>query len=313
MIREVVILCIAICLFTGSVAFILYRELEVRRTYKQLNEMLDDVITGRFKEGKYDESMMSKVSVKLKRFLQFSQLSLDRIHREKEAIKALISDISHQTKTPITNILMYLQLLLEDEQLSPQNREQLELIAKQSNKLDFLVQALVKTSRLEAGIIEVKQTPGLLNNAVTSAIEQVQGKAKRKNIHLMMLMQEDEYPAVFDFKWSVEAIYNVLDNAVKYTPQGGTVSVSLQNYEMFVRLDITDTGIGIPEEDYNRIFKRFYRGSNAEVIEGVGIGLYLTRKILTEQGGYIKVVSKPGEGSHFSMFFTKNRQAISQQ
>lgn len=305
MIREMIILSIVSCLSVGLAVFILYRELEIRRTYKQLNEMLDDVIADRFKEGKYDESMMSKVSVKLKRFLQSSQLSLDRINREKEAIKALISDISHQTKTPITNILMYLQLLLEDEQKKPQDREQLELIAKQSVKLDFLIQALVKTSRLEAGVIAIKQVPGLLNKAVSSAMEQVQGKAKQKSINLILNAQEEEYPAVFDFKWTVEAIYNVLDNAVKYTGQGGTVSVSLQNYEMFVRLDIKDTGMGIQEEDLNRIFLRFYRGEASKDQEGVGIGLYLTRKILTEEGGYIKVKSRPGEGSQFSLFFVK--------
>lgn len=131
-----------------------------------------------------------------------------------------------------------------------------------------------------------------------------QKKAEDKSITLNYDFEKD-FRAVFDFKWTTEAIYNILDNAVKYTEKGGYITVIAKDYEMFLRLDIVDTGIGITEEDYNLIFKRFYRGKAAVLQEGVGLGLYLTRKILMAEGGYIKVSSKEGVGSAFSLFFTK--------
>lgn len=299
------ILCgITAILILLAIISIVASQVQLRRTYQQINKMLDEAIKGDFREKSYDESLLSKVSVKLKHFLEASLLSRKNLDQEKERVKALISDISHQTKTPITNILLYIQLLEEDEKLEPESRKSLELIKKQSEKLDFLVQALVKTSRLETGIITVNPSYGLLNTAALSALEEVSSKAEHKNIVINNRI-EGEYYAHFDLKWTVEAIYNILDNAVKYTSKGGTITISMQNYEMFVRLDITDTGMGIPEEELNKIFIRFYRGRAVVEQEGVGIGLYLARKILMEEGGYIKVASKLKEGTTFSLFFLR--------
>lgn len=302
--KEVILLIIAVVSFILSVVVIIISQTGVRRTYRCMNEMLDDAIAGDFIEKKFDESQMSKVAAKLRRFLLSSKLSQNRINQEKEAIKSLISDISHQTKTPITNILLYLQLLSEEEQLPAGCLEQLELIKKQSEKLDFLVQALVKTSRLETGVIAVKAVNGVLNTVISSALEQLQGKAEHKNI-MLKVCTEREYRAFFDLKWTIEAVYNVLDNAVKYTSEGGCITITLIEYEMFLRMDIEDNGIGIPEDELNKIFIRFYRGRETYTQEGVGIGLYLTRKILSEQGGYIKVASTQGKGSTFSLFFPR--------
>lgn len=302
--REIVLIILAGIILILSIAVILYQQSQLRDTYRQLNSMLEDAIKGDFQEKCYDESMLSKTAVKLKQFLVTSQLSQNNIRREKETVKALISDISHQTKTPITNILLYLQLLSEDEQLSKESRDNLELMKRQSEKLVFLLQALVKTSRLETGIITVNPEYGLINTAVLNAIEEIQGKAEQKGICLLNYIDNDFYASI-DMKWTREAIYNVLDNAVKYTNPGGLVSITAKEYEMFIRLDIKDTGMGIVEEEWNKIFQRFYRSRDAASMEGVGIGLYLTRKILMEECGYIKVTSKPGEGTMFSLFFAK--------
>ncbi len=304
--KEVILLALVgiVLILAGTITII--TQIQLRRTYQHMNTMLDEAIKGDFKEKLYDESQMSKVSVKLKRFLVTSLLSRNNILQEKEAINALISDISHQTKTPITNILLYTQLLFEDQEISIENRNNLELIMKQSEKLDFLFQTMVKTSRLETGIITLNPDYGLLNRVVLSALEEVQKKADQKNV-LVEVRMEEEYYANFDFKWSIEAVYNVLDNAIKYSDADGTVIVSVSDYEMFVRLDITDRGIGIPEEELNKVFQRFYRGREAVQYEGVGIGLYLSRKILMEEGGYIKVSSKPKEGTTFSLFFSKKQ------
>lgn len=308
MIREIAVIVFTVLALSLSIAAVLYQRMQLKNTYQQLDAMLEAAIKGDFKEKNYDETMLSKTMVKFKRFFTASQLSIEQVGEEKQAIKSLITDIAHQTKTPITNILLYLELLMEDEQLCKESKSNIAQIKIQSEKLDFLLQALVKTSRLETGIITVKPEYGSLNQAVLQAAAQVRSKASQKGIELQETITR-EYKAAFDLKWTVEAIYNVLDNAVKYTQPGGSVTIRMQEYEMFIRLDISDTGIGIPEDEINQIFQRFYRGREAAQKEGVGIGLYLTRKILTQEGGYLKVASKPGRGTTFSLFFIKEMPA----
>lgn len=304
---EELILIIAILLLLAAVVGHVLSQLQLKRTYSQLNAMLDEAIKGEFKESSYDESQMSRVSVKLKRFLTASQLSSNNLNQEKERVKGLISDISHQTRTPITSIILYTQLLAEDEKLDAEERSKLQMITRYSEKLDFLIQALVKTSRLETGIITVNPTRELLNNAVSAALEEVSEKASNKNIAIVNQIEGNHY-AFFDLKWTVEAIYNILDNAVKYTDNGQTVMISVKDYEMFVCLSVTDTGRGIPEDEINKIFSRFYRSPSVTEQEGVGIGLYLARKIMMEQQGYIKVASKVNQGTTFSLFFAEKEK-----
>ena len=117
--------------------------------------------------------------------------------------------------------------------------------------------------------------------------------------------------ACFDLKWTLEALSNILDNAVKYTPAGGTVSVNAQEYEMFVRIDVADSGIGMSEEETAKVFARFYRSPRVSQEKGVGIGLYLVREILSREGGYIKVTSKIDQGSTFSVFLPKTNANLS--
>ena len=111
--------------------------------------------------------------------------------------------------------------------------------------------------------------------------------------------------AVFDPKWTAEAVCNLIDNAVKYTP-AGSVTVSVRAYELFVRVDVEDTGPGIPEEELAKLFQRFYRGGAASGAEGVGVGLYLVRQIAQGQGGYVKAFSRPGRGAKFSLFLPRS-------
>ncbi len=135
--------------------------------------------------------------------------------------------------------------------------------------------------------------------------EQYTAKAAEKGLSLH-LHNTDIY-AVFDSKWTAEALANIVDNAVKYT-EHGTITISAVSYEMFVRIDISDTGAGIPESEQSRIFARFYRSGTSQEQEGVGIGLYLARQIISDEGGYIKVISVPGKGSTFSVFLPKEQQ-----
>lgn len=138
---------------------------------------------------------------------------------------------------------------------------------------------------------------------VERAVSQYEPKASEKDISLAV--KNTRGSGVFDPKWTEEALCNLLDNAVKYTPCGGSVTVEVREYEMFSAIQVTDTGPGIPEEEQAKIFGRFYRSPSAWQAEGVGIGLYLTRRIASGQGGYVKVKSEPGNGSTFSLYLPR--------
>ena len=217
-------------------------------------------------------------------------------------MKTLISDISHQTRTPIANLLVYASLLTESD-LSPRQREQVQALLTQGEKLSFLIQTLVKASRLETGIVVPTPTLGPVAPLLEATVEQERPAAKKKKITLQNLPFVGD--ASFDPRWTSEALGNVVNNAVKYTPAGGRVTVSAQMLETFCRVDVTDTGPGIPEEEQGGIFNRFYRGTLTHSAEGLGLGLYLAREILSLQGGYIKVSSKPGNGSTFSLYLPR--------
>lgn len=272
-----------------------------KATFQMMNDMLDRAINNTFSGSTYDETVLSALESKLNRFLMGSISSESNIAEERNRIKALITDISHQTKTPIANMMLYSQLLQEQGELSELSREFVDEITIQSEKLSFLVQALVKTSRLETGLISVKPLHSSVAELLLNSVNAITNKADENNITLNVSC-EDNLQALFDPKWTEEAIYNILDNGVKYTPTGGSIWISAVAYELFTRIDIADNGIGIEEQDINNIFKRFYRSTNVIPYEGVGIGLYLTREIVSSEGGYIKVKSELEKGTVFSVF-----------
>ena len=241
---------------------------------------------------------------RVRRYLTASALSAQSIQEQKDQLSTLISDISHQTRTPVANLLLYAQLL-EEQPLTQQEQSCAQAIAAQAEKLQVLIEALVKTSRLETGILVLHPEQGMLSPMVKRAAAQYIPKAEAKGITLTLGQTEGD--ACFDPKWTEEALCNLLDNAVKYTPAGGAVTVDVKNYELFSAIRVADTGPGIPEEDQAKIFSRFYRASDAYQEEGVGIGLYLTRQIAQKQGGYVKVESEPGKGSIFSLYLSRER------
>lgn len=224
--------------------------------------------------------------------------------QEKEQIKTLISDISHQIKTPIAAANTFAELLSDGELSAEERTEYITTLQMSLGKLTFLTNSLIKMSRLESDIISLKPEKNSLNEIVLQAVKTVYAKAKEKGI-LITFECDQTFEAVLDFNWTAEAISNVIDNAVKYTPQGGFVRLQITEYPSFLRLDISDSGVGIPEEEQAKIFGRFYRGKQSVGTDGVGIGLYLTREIINRQNGYMKV-SSDENGSTFSMFLKKN-------
>lgn len=300
-----IFLIAAAAAFAAAVVAVLLSRRRTWRLMASLDAMLDSAIGGDFTESAFDESVLSAVEAKMARFLSSCAVSAKNLNAEKAKIKGLISDISHQTKTPIANILLYSQLLREHE-LPEDCAVCVKALSAQAEKLDFLIGALVKTSRLESGIITVNPQRGNLQTLLNAVIDQIRPKAKAKEIAVEV--EAAEGTAYYDSKWTAEAVYNVLDNAVKYSPHQSTIKISAIPYELFFRVDITDQGIGIAEEEQSRIFSRFYRSPAVGGQEGVGIGLFLAREILSNGGGYIKVSSKPGQGATFSIFLPTEKR-----
>ena len=279
--------------------------LDARRTVRRLDRMLSTAIYGGFGEESFDESAPSALESRMARFLNGSARSLRGLQRQRESIQRLLSDISHQTKTPLANLRLYSSLLMEEE-LTPRQREQAQVILQQSEKLSFLIETLVKLSRLETDVLAVTPKSQPLSPLLERAVSQAKAAAEQKGIALQLhLQQQAEMKALYDLRWTAEALGNLLDNAVKYTSPGGCIQVSATQYELFCRIDVRDNGIGIAEEEQAQIFGRFYRGRQVREQEGLGIGLYLAREIVQKQGGYLKLSSRPGQGSTFSLYLPR--------
>ena len=246
------------------------------------------------------ETMLARISHRLSRLYQIMQENRRKVDEERQELQSLISDISHQVKTPVSNLKMAADTLLEKPVSEAERIDFIRGILSQTDKLDFLFQALVKTSRLETGIIQLEKKPVRLFDTVAQAMSGIVYGAEKKEIAVSVDCPDDLILS-HDSKWTAEALFNLLDNAVKYTPAGGKIAVSVVLWEMYVEVKVSDTGKGISENNQAAIFRRFYREEEVHEQPGVGIGLYLAREIVTQQGGYIKVVSETEKGSDFSI------------
>lgn len=230
----------------------------------------------------------------------------DKLENEKEDSKALVTDISHQLKTPLASLSMCNSILEDDELTLDEKHEFLDMSNKNISKLQNLIECLVNISRLEAAMIKLKPVKSSLKDTVIKAYNSAYIKAKNKNIDIILELLKD-YQVVHDNKWTEEAIFNVIDNAIKYTESGGKIIINMEESLNFIKINIEDNGSGIDKKEFNNIFKRFYRGKEHEKkgTEGSGVGLYLTRKIFEDQGGSIVVKSKIGSGSKFTLMLPK--------
>lgn len=266
-------------------------------------ETVDALMDGREAENylPYEDSQVSKVQGKLLQYYDRMQESRRQSEQDKQTIQELVSDISHQVKTPIANIQMFTNILHQHQLPDEKRAEFLDTMTAQIHKLDFLMQSLIKMSRLETGTFTLHMEDNSLYDTIAQAVNGIWAQADQKNI-LIDVACDSRITVKHDKKWTAEALGNILDNAVKYTPEGGSIRVSVRPWQFYTRIDITDTGIGIAAVHYNDVFKRFYRAQEVAAEEGVGLGLYLARGIITRQKGYISVKSKPGNGTTFSVF-----------
>ena len=301
----ILILCIslAVCLaaFIMTVAYFLYQ-------WKHLDIILENYLKKDCKDTANQdiyETRESKVLSQLYQILDTADFKQKRAIGEKNQVMELISDLSHQLKTPLANIVMDMELLQDDTLERKTQKEFLEHAKSQANKMQWLMNDLLKASRLENGIINFDAENTGIKETIANAVSAVYAQAAQKQIQISVEEFAD-FPLYHNVKWTAEALTNILENAIKYSPEKSCIQISISVMDMYSCIIISDEGIGIPENEYNHIFQRFYRGKNTEHQDGNGLGLYLAQLILQCEKGYITVSSKIGHGSNFSVFLLNN-------
>ena len=255
------------------------------------------------------ETLTSKVVMEMEEMERLTALRLEESNMEKQQLLEMISEITHQIKTPVSNLKMYCEMLSEEEtplypspafQGAAGGNPANKVMEQQLIKLEFLLDTLLKASRLETDMIHPEMENRRVLDTLAAAVNNIIHKAGLKNIEISADCSSS-IQVCHDLKWSAEDIDIILDNAVKYTPKNGSIHISVHVGEMYTEIRIQDTGKGIDPAHMNDIFKRFYREKSVSQEEGLGLGLYLARYIITLQKGYIAVRSVPGEGSCFSV------------
>lgn len=300
-----VALFLAVCL---AVQVLLYRTAGayMRELVCQLSDLIDQLTQLREDPvfSPLEDTILSRLQQQVERLASIWAGLNRQAKRDRDEIQSLVSDLSHQLKTPVATLQIYGSLLSQPE-LSPEQRQEYgSRMQLALERLDFLLDSMVKLSRLESGSIRLQPQVSDVEELVLNAALQVRKAAEGKKIQVSIQPPPAPIVVSCDPKWTEEAIFNILDNAVKYTPQGGWVALTLEAYETYCRINISDTGCGIPPEEIPKIFQRFYRGRGVQTVDGVGLGLPLARKIVQEQGGWIKTKSS-GEGSTFSLFLRR--------
>lgn len=237
----------------------------------------------------------------------YSSISVvkEQAEKDKRETKEVVTDISHQLKTPLAVIKSTYELI-ENRTLSSDERKEMEtFMGDQIAALEKLILSLVNISRLESGMIEIRLTEGNLFDAVLEAVNGIWLKADEKNIRVEFedCSKEKIPAALYDKKWLSEAFVNILDNAVKYSDENTKISIHIMKLNAMIRIEFKDQGSGISDEEKHNVFKRFYRGTNSSSSEGSGVGLYLARRIISENRGTIMVKDNVVDGEKKGSIF----------
>ena len=297
-----VALFLAVCLAVQVLPYHTARAY-MRELVGQLSDLIDQLTQLREDPvfPPLEDTILSRLQQQVERLASIWAGLNRQAKRDRDEIQSMVSDLSHQLKTPVATLQIYGSLLSQPE-LSPEQRQEYgSRMQLALGRLDFLLDSMVKLSRLESGSIRLQPRTSDVEELVLNAALQVRKAAEEKKIKVSIQPPQAPIAVCCDPKWTEEAIFNILDNAVKYTPQGGRVALTLEAYKTYCRINISDTGCGIPHEEIPKIFQRFYRGQSVQAVDGVGLGLPLARKIVQAQGGWIKVTSNHA-GSQFSVF-----------
>jgi signal transduction histidine kinase len=236
------------------------------------------------------------------RIFAFRDISADRLVEQMKS--DFVSTVSHELRTPLTSIYGFAETLLRQDVLfgEAERATFLGYIASESQRLTGIVDALLNVARLDTGDLQVHLTSTDVGDVLGQVMQNVQ--AASANGHRFVVDLPSEPLAATADPDKLRQVFSILlDNALKYSPAGGTVTVGAERKRETVEVSIADEGIGIPQADQDQIFRKFYRGADAELrvgAGGTGLGLFIARGLVTAMGGRIWVSSREGEGSRFA-------------
>lgn len=276
----------------SGISIFIYRLCDdyISRLAADLSDLLDVLMNLQEKRvfSENEDTLLSKLQTKVIKLVRILRRQNEMSVREKENIKSLVSDISHQLKTPLANLKIYTGLLEEDALDDARRKACIDTLNKTVDKLVFLSESIIKMSRLEGGVINLNMSYGSLNETVLMAVRDIYEKALEKNVEIIYT-DEVKVSILHDRNWTREAVFNLLDNGVKYAKRGSSIKLTVREYGMFAAVLVEDENQAISEEEQAKIFARFYRGKNGINEEGIGLGLYLAREIAIKHGGYMNL------------------------
>lgn len=297
----------AVCVCT--VAF--GAQLRIYEEVENISKLMVDVVEGRTDSAAelYREGTIGILYTNFYKMVTVLQESRMKEGKEKEFLREIISDISHQLKTPLASLGVFVDLLYEDKLPQEEKRKEVLLEArKQLDRMEWMVLAMLKLARIEAGSIQFAKKPCNAGNIIGAAVEGVNYLTNKRGQRVVVELPKGHGPGkgteIFcDGEWLTEALINLLKNASDYSGEGTEITITLEKNQLFTRIHVQDEGVGIPEEALPHIFKRFYRVNNTVNPGSVGIGLALTKSIVEGMGGKISVKSEVGRYTHFAITF----------
>ncbi|OPJ61439.1 sensor histidine kinase [Clostridium oryzae] len=300
--ENVMIVIIFVAFLVIAIVCCIYLYWNDKKMYQEVYQMLDDILDGKpIVQSDIKEGRISALANKGKRVQEKMNLEIANAMEEKEQVKGLISNMSHQLKTPLANVMMYEEILAKEDFQSENYYKFLNKMQVQSEKIEWILQSLFKMVKLEQNVISFEADNLPIKDTVLDAVNIVYGKADKKNIEIEVEAYSD-CVLYHNRKWTTEVFANLLENAIKYTKTGGKIRIKVNPYEMYTSISFIDNGIGIKTEELTEVCKRFYRSSDVANVEGSGIGLYLSKMILEKEKGYLNITSEHGVGSNFSVF-----------
>ncbi len=299
----IIFICSGIFFFFG-----VKDKMNAKKEEKAIIDYLENIRLG--KKNYYqcnEDSEVSRIAFLLQN-IETTYISItEEAHKEKEGIKYVISNLSHQLKTPLANVKLY-ETFLEDSNLSEEKRILFqEKMRGQIGKLEWILESIIKCTRLEEGAIDFEAKMLSIKKTISSAMDTVILKAAEKNIDIIAEEAVLDIDLYHNMRWTREVFINILENAIKYSPDNSTIKIEIEQLETYTRISVIDEGIGIQKKEFSKIFQRFYRSKDAENTEGSGIGLYLCRLILEKEKGNITVASNYGYGSTFQVYLLNTK------